>query len=387
MVIGMNTRDKMDIVLKNRMNGKSREECAKIAGISLKRITHWYTEGKQKIGKDNIYFYKALTKIEEKLGFKEKYGKDIELYGTRKNISKRKEFLNYIKNGETRKDSSRKARLDLKLISKWILLGKKGINPFTNFYNDYYSARAEAKRRERNEKERIKRETVKLIKKGFTLEKASKKVDGGKHEKTIINWYNSGRLGNKNHETFYNQCVNAQNPSVDNNIYAPLPLKWKEYFNDLPMNKTGIAWVNRIGNNWVYQRQIDKKQIRISNPDIHKLHKEVLKQNYVWGIRDQILARQVIDGSDIVKPSNEKVKVKYIRLNKKEFKAYAKGQIKNNELVKVMNKLKFFELDIENMQINRVKEKIIISIELKLNVSLLNSFENSVLDLGWGLSK
>lgn len=387
MVIDMNTREKMDIVLKNRMDGKSREECAKIAGISLKRITHWYIEGKQKIGKDNTYFYKALTIIEEKLGFKEKYGKDIEIYETGKNISKRKEFLKYIKNGETRKDASRKAGLDLKLISKWILLGKKEIDSFTNFYNDYYGAREEAKRRERHEKERIKRKTVKLIKKGFTLEKASKKVDGGKHEKTIINWYNSGKSGNKNHEAFYKRCLNAQKPPVDNNIYASLPLKWKEYFKDLPMNKSGIAWVTRMGNNWVYQRQIDKKQIRISNPDIHKLHKEVLKQNHVWGIRNQKLAKQVIDGSDIVKPSTEKVNVKYVRLNKKEFNAVAKGQIENNELVKVMNKLKFFELDIENMQIKRIKGKTEISIELTLNVSLLNSFENAVLDLGWGLIK
>ena len=381
----MFTREKMDVVLKARMNGKSREECAKLARIPLQKITHWYNEGKQGIGKDNIYFYRALTKIEDAIQITTQYGEDIDIYNRHDNIIKRDKFLYFIKSGEKRKDASRKANVDLKLVTKWDSLGRKGIYPFSNFHKDYTDARDYAVAAEQKQKEKIKRETVNLIKKGLTLEQAAKKVNNGKNEKTIINWYNMGRSGDKNHAEFYRQCESAKRPPVNTNIFAPLPPEWVEYFDGLPMNKTGIAWVSKIGNKWIYQRQDKGKSIRFTNPNIRKLHKEVINNNQIWGIRNQTLAKQAINGYTPASTSvkHEKVTVKYKRLNKNEFKAIAQGKIEHNEVSKVINKLKFFEVDIENMQTRKVKGKTQILIELRLNTSLLNKFESIVKDLGW----
>lgn len=100
------------------------------------------------------------------------------------------------------------------------------------------------------------------------------------------------------------------------------------------MNKTGIAWVNRVGNNWVYTRQINKKSVSISDPNIYNLHKKVIRQGNVWGIRDISLARKVINSNSTMPSTATKsdiVRVYYNRLNKYEFKAEVKGTIENNQ--------------------------------------------------------
>lgn len=381
----------MNIVLKSRMNGKTREECAKIAGVSIQKITHWYNEGKQGFGKDNKYFYKALTQIENNLEHTIKYEKEIEIYNRSSNISKRKKFINFIRNGDTRKDASRKTSLDLKFVTRWDSLGRSGIKPFTNFHRDYANARNHATQKENREKERIKRDTVNLIKQGLSLKDAAKKVDNGKHEKTIINWYNAGRLGDKNHTAFYRQCESVKKPPVNTDIFAPLPPKWVEHFRKLPMNKTGIAWVNRIGNNWIYQRQINCEIVKYANPDIRKLHKEVIKNNHIWGIRDLTLARQVINGNVPINPtttvSKPEVTAKLIRTTKNTFNAIIQGYVENKEVKKILKAFEFYELDIEKMETKRVKGKTEILIELNLNISLLNSFEETIKDLGWKIIK
>ena len=40
------------------LKGKTRKEAADIANIPLYKITHWYAEGRQGFGKENINFYK-----------------------------------------------------------------------------------------------------------------------------------------------------------------------------------------------------------------------------------------------------------------------------------------------------------------------------------------
>ena len=54
----------MEIVIKELKKGKSRKEAAEIANIPLYRIVHWYNEGKNGFGKDNIEFYNKLNMIE-----------------------------------------------------------------------------------------------------------------------------------------------------------------------------------------------------------------------------------------------------------------------------------------------------------------------------------
>ena len=54
----------MSIILDEIKKGKTRKEAAEIVGIPLYRIVHWYNEGKNGFGNDNIEFYKKLEKIE-----------------------------------------------------------------------------------------------------------------------------------------------------------------------------------------------------------------------------------------------------------------------------------------------------------------------------------
>lgn len=379
------TRHKMEIVLRERKTGKPRELCAKAAKIPPSRITHWCNEGKQRIGKDNIYFYETLTKIEEELENRKKYEKEAKEYSFPENINKRVQYINNIRDGQTRQQASKNAKLDLKLVTKWDSLGRKGIKPFRKFHKDYTDARSYAERRAKSNKEKIKNETIKQIKNGKTLEKAAKSIENGKYEKTIINWYNAGKHGDKNHIKFYQDCENAKQKPVNSDIMGPLPRKWQQFFKDKPMNQTGIAWVNKSGNNWVYTRQINSQTIRFSDPDIRKLHKKVIGKNYVWGIRDPKKARKIIFGTTNTTKSN--VTVNYIRTSKNKFKVRIKGSIKNNELLTVLNKLKFFEVDMTKKEIKQVNDKTDIKIELDLNISLLNSFEEKIKSLGWKINK
>lgn len=382
----INKRRKMEIILNERRKGKSRSECAMAASIPLQRIVHWYNEGKQYIGEDNIYFYKSLKKIEKELDEKSKYAKDIKEFNSKANSLKRKDFLNYINMGQTRKDSCKFAGINLKLIIRWDSLGRQGVKPFNTFYKEYRKAREIAKNRENARKEKIKNETLNYIRQGKTLKQAATIVRKGKYEKTIINWYNAGKAGNKNHIEFYNNCQKYIKPPVNEDIFAELPHKWKEYFKKLPMNQTGIAWVNPVGKKWVYTRQSNKKIINISDSDIRKLHKKVLAQNQVWGIRDLNRAKKIIKGnvSIVTQPvSNTDIIVKYNRLNKKEFKATINGVIENNQFKNILSELEFFEYDLEKTQTKKINGKLEMLLEFKLDVSLMNPFREKVKQLGW----
>lgn len=203
-------RQQMGIVLKNRSEGKTREECAKIAKIPLSRINHWYKEGEQGFGDANIRFHRNLKAIEQKLENESKYKSEIKEYNSPMNINKRNKFLEYIEKGFTRDEASKKASINLKLIVKWDALGRRDIKPFKNFLKKYKNARNIAEKNKEHEKSKIKSKTISLIKKGNTINIAAKLVENGKYEKTILNWYNAGRLGNKNHAKFYKDCENAK---------------------------------------------------------------------------------------------------------------------------------------------------------------------------------
>lgn len=204
------TKEKMDRILKLRSGGFSREECAKLVGVPLSKINHWYKEGQQGFGEYNINFYKHLSRIETKLENNDKYAKEIREFSFPENINKRKQYLHYIRQGETRKDSARHAKIDLKIVDKWDLLGRKEIKPFLSFHKEYKKARQDAVKAENRRKDKLKTKTVNLIKNGKTIREAAKIVDSGKHEQTIINWYNAGKRGDKNHSKFYQDCEKAK---------------------------------------------------------------------------------------------------------------------------------------------------------------------------------
>lgn len=204
------TKEKMGRILKLRSEGKSREECAKIVGVPLSKINHWDKEGQQGFGEHNRNFHKHLKRIESRLENNEKYAEEIREFSFPENINKRKQYLHYIRQGEIRKNAAKHANINLKIIDKWDSLGRKEIKPFLKFHKEYKKARQDAVRTDKMRKDKIKTKVVNLIKNGKTILEAAEIVESGKHKNTIINWYNAGKRGDKNHAKFYQDCENAK---------------------------------------------------------------------------------------------------------------------------------------------------------------------------------
>lgn len=379
-----NTIRTMNIVLSERKKGKSRNKCAEIAKIKPQRIQNWYNEGKNGFGEANIRFYKHLSAIEDDLIHKKKYSAEINEFNCHSNKQKRIEFIKNITNGQTRKEASKNAHLNLKLATKWDSLGKKGIKPFKKFHIEYKNAREQVERAKKIKNDRIKNQTIKYINSGKTIEQAAKLVKNGEYEKTILNWYAAGKSGNKNHISFYNKCNKKTIKPVNSDILGPLPRKWKKYFENKPMNQTGIAWVNKVGNNYIYQRQCLNKNIRISDPDIYNLHKKVIAKNYVWGIRDINKARKIIKKENSTKSN---VTVTYQRKNKNTTNVIINGTINTKNARKTLNKLKFFDLDKRLSQEITKNNKTEIKIVYELDISLVNSFNDTIKKLGWKIKR
>ena len=380
----LKTINEMNFVLRERSKGKSRKECAKLAKIRVQRIQNWYTEGKNGFGEENIRFYKHLKAIEERLFNDEKYAKEIKEFERGINVTKRTNFLNNIRKGQTRKEASGNASLNLKLATKWDSLGRKGIKPFKKFHNEYKNARQQAERKKDLINTRIKERTIKHIKTGKSIQEAAKIVENGNYETTILNWYSSGKSGNSKHNDFYVACNESRQKPVNSDILGPLPRKWKKYFENKPMNQTGIAWVNKMGNNYVYQRQILNETIRISDSDIYQLHKKVISRNYVWGIRDMNKAQKIIKKNS---SNKNNVTAIFTRSSKNTFNVKIKGIIENNEVRETFNKLKFFEVDKKQSHEIKIGNKTKINLEYNLNISLLNSFKSKIRKLGWRIKE
>lgn len=66
---------------------------------------------------------------------------------------------------------------------------------------------------------------------------------------------------------------------IDPDIYAPLPKELTYTFNTNQTNKTGIAWVNKLGSYWKYSRKVNGVTIEISDENIYILHEKVKNQN------------------------------------------------------------------------------------------------------------
>lgn len=183
----------------------------------------------------------------------------------------------------------------------------------------------------------------------------------------------------------------------DTGIFNPLPEEYESRFNPTQASKTGIAWVTKYGDTFYYQRNVNDKHISIKNENIYELYEEVTNNNLMWGIRDYTKAKKYIKipndfnipkkpkkpkSTRIIKTSNNTI-VSYSRTKKDEINVEIKGKIKTDELNNMLDKLNFFLIDIEKMELNKVKEKFDILIKLNLNVALINKFEDNINELGW----
>ena len=188
-----------------------------------------------------------------------------------------------------------------------------------------------------------------------------------------------------------------QDTEIDESIYDPLPLDQLSKFNPNPNNKTGIAWVNKVGNTWHYQRQKNGKSVRISDSDIVKLHKKVIDNGQIWGILDIDKAHKVIKTNSIddKKPSKpvkqvktSKVTVNYIEKSINKIEIMIKGVIENKDLVDILIKLDLFKDNINRIittSLNKKEQDLFIELEIKKQ--LLRTFEEKIEDFGWKLNK
>ena len=76
----------------------------------------------------------------------------------------------------------------------------------------------------------------------------------------------------------------------------------------------------------------------------------------------------------------------YSRTQKDEIDVEINGKIKSNELNNMLDKLNFFMIDVEKMELNKIKGQFDVLIKLNINIALLNKFEDTVNELGWEIN-
>ena len=187
--------------------------------------------------------------------------------------------------------------------------------------------------------------------------------------------------------------------SYPKGILDPLPKEYEDSFKSSKSISTGFAWVNKIGKNWVYQRQINGKPLKINNSNIFELYKEIKDKDYVWGVRDiekaKLSLRLNVYNSvlDVSKPDNsfnenksdnsddnsntnkkdsglnkQNLTITYLNNDSESKNVIVKGIIKNTELINVLNHLKEFEKEIDRL-ISTSKGFNLIDIFIELNIS------------------
>ena len=169
-------------------------------------------------------------------------------------------------------------------------------------------------------------------------------------------------------------------------IYELLPQEYKKYAED---TNTGIAWVNQKGNRWIYNLKIDEKIIRLTSDDIHKLHEKVLDNNGIWGVIDIDKARKTINPDSLRKNPKKigNVSVNYIDKSKTKSDVIIKGNIRNNQLYLVLNKLKDYELDFKRILTTSVSNRLDIFVELEIYKNSKNIFEDKIKSMGWKINR
>lgn len=294
--------------------------------------------------------------------------------------------INSISEGKTNDEAAKLAGIPTYKIIHWKNEGKQG-NGKDNI--EFYKKYNEALKTVNANEEKIKELVVLLLTKCETLEKAAKFIENGKYEEKIKDWYNLGKQNDKRHTEFYNECIELINlSSMENNcpvgILEPLPQEYEDSFKSTKNTSTGFAWLNKVGDNWLYQRQINKKPLKISNSNLVELYNEVKNQGYVWGVRDFEKAQHTLEISGIkninyietkedTTPNIKKEDINMISIETKSIftEVIIKGTIKNTELINLLNYLKEFEKNINKLISTNNKEYTDIFIEMKLEDSEL----------------
>ena len=262
----------------------------------------------------------------------------LTIYGI-KSINKEKqmnEVISAISGGKTREEAARIAKIPLYKIGQWFEEGKSNLDKLTvNFYNDLKKLEGNTSD-DSSEKEfdEPKREIFDPI-----PEEYSKNFNNGNINKAGIAWVKiqSGswcyersingvfiQIRDKTLEGLYNKVIKKglvwgirdydkakeylniprgilltyskhegnDLKIKDEGIFKPISKEFRDKFNS--MNSSGIAWVNHVGNKWSYNKQKNRKAVRIVDENLYNLYLKVVDAGLPWGIRDYELASKYL---------------------------------------------------------------------------------------------
>ena len=318
------------LVIDALKEGKSQEEAAEAAGISPEDLNNWFVNAHS-----NPYYSFYMDYISIKTNaFGENEDKELA-----ENKDKIVVFFNAIRLGKSRKQAAKIADINLKLINKWISKGNQGKEPYVSIANEYKEARQSSTNQESDFNQKLKDETVELIKNGKTLEEAAKTVNEGKNENDIINWYSAGKFGDKNHKEFYLKCEEfSSNAEEENEDLTP----------ELPDDETAK---NK-------EESSKTEEIDDSSQDEKTPQKE-----------------------EIETPPEEKSSLKSFTLNKsgEDIEILIKGVIENRNLISTLNGLKGFDEFITKIVTNSIdNDKMDLLIEIKTTESNINIIKKNL---------
>ena len=196
----------------------------------------------------------------------------------------------------------------------------------------------------------------------------------------------------------YKRAINYINipdeliPENNNNeeildIYSPLSKKYLS--KELVKNTTtGIAWVSKHNNRWVYNYQENNQIIRLSDENINNLYKKVIENNGIWGITDIDKAEAIISSETKVKKTKitSRVNVNYIASAKNKLNIIINGRIKSNQLINTLSELKAFEKNFKRIITTSISNEVDLLIEIEINKNSKKSFEKTVRSFGWNIN-
>lgn len=435
-----------NVFLEHFKAGKTKKESAKRAHIALSIIEEWYEKGSNN-KQPYVDFYNKYVDVENNKKSSIPCVIKTDSFGNKNIVSKMNIILEDLVNGQTEDEAIAHANISKNTYDYWITRGKHDFGDlyvqFYNYIKEFKSKNYDSEINERRNGQELTLPTgiyeplLPEYEALFTSMNTSgiawvNEIDGM--------WSYSRNIGGKkinltanNIPELYEKVTNQDLiwgirdygrakefinfpedfeiplgseiedigdksiDEVDSDIYAPLPEKFEESFAHTSMNKTGIAWVNKVGNNWVYQRQKNGKKLRIEDSNIVKLHEKVVNNNQIWGITDIDKARIVIETNSIhisepkkiEKPpiSKSQVTVNYIEKSVNDFEILIKGVINNKDLFNVLNRFDSFKENIKRVVITSINKQSDIFIELELNKYSLRSFEEKLEDLGWKINK
>ncbi|MEE3490144.1 MAG: zinc-ribbon domain-containing protein [Methanobrevibacter sp.] len=285
----LKTKKQMNEVLRLMRQGKTRSQAANTVGIPVYRISHWYREGKQGIGRDNSHFYRELRSIEEDSERrkreeinrrnrireneerkrrdrieKQKNARENERLRSQKREARIKKQMDVIisqmKIGKTRKQAALYAGVPIKTVNEWF---DKGFRRQGQLYINFYSKVnvIEINRRKQSKPVKPSKDNIvqkmdeflSLMRKGLTRYEAAQKMNISPI--TANNWYNKGKNGDLTYLKFYNNVKSIEDAK---NKYGTSnkPIVSYNYKSKSESNKNKTSVVNCPKCNKTYNKSL-----------------------------------------------------------------------------------------------------------------------------------